>query len=568
MAKPKTTTSKKSGQPRRAPAKANQQDRPSPSTQKANISFPIVAIGASAGGLRAFEQFFRNMPSDSGIAFVLIPHLDPDHVSMLPDLLRKYTRMPVIQAEDKMKVQADRIHVIAPNKEMAIMNGTLLLTKLPVERGLRLPIDTFFKSLAESHREKAVCIILSGNGMDGTLGLKAIKAQGGMAIAQDIASAEYDSMPRSAIDTGMVDYILPPEKMPEQLMRHVTEAYPQQPSKAVPLAGTPPDTLQKILDLLRTQTGHDFSSYKKNTICRRIERRMSGQQIETAASYLRLLQQNPQEVAVLFKDLLIGVTNFFRDPGAFEKLKEKMGEWLANKPKDYLVRVWAPGCSSGEEVYSIAMILKECCDDLKRNYKAQIFGTDIDEDAIEVARAGLYPLSVADDVTPERLKRFFIKEEDSYRIKKEIREMAVFAVQDIIRQPPFTKLDLLCCRNLLIYLDPVLQKKLLPLFHYALKPGAILFLGTSESVSNFTDLFSVLDKKFKLFKRKESQFANGAILEFPVDYTARRGGVVPAGHETKGGPTGFIPTVAERTLLESYAPPCVLINSNGEILYT
>jgi two-component system CheB/CheR fusion protein len=533
-----------------------------------NTSFFIVALGASAGGLKAFEQFFSNMPSNSGMAFVLVPHLDPGHVSMLPDLLRQYTRMRVVQVEDQMKVQVNRVHIIPPNKEMAIRNGILLLTNPADAHGPRLFIDPFFRSLAETQKEKAIGIIFSGNGMDGTLGLKAIKAEGGMAMAQEIASAEYDSMPKNAIETGIVDYILPPEKMPQQLIRYVEHAYSQQAPKAGSLEETQPEALQKILRLLRTQTGHDFSSYKKNTICRRIERRMNVHQIENAASYLRLLQQNSQEVAVLFKELLIGVTNFFRDREAFEKLKQKMGEWLADKPKDYRVRVWAPGCSSGEEVYSIAIILKECFGDLKRSYKAQIFGTDIDEDAIEAARAGYYPSSIASDVAPKRLKSFFVKEGDSYRIKKEIRKMVVFAVQDVIRHPPFTKLDLLSCRNLLIYLDPELQKKLLPLFHYALKPGGILFLGNSESVGNFIDLFSVLDKKSKLFKRKESAFSTEAVLQFPVDHTRQETGTFSTRQDVKGGRALFIPALAEKTLLETYAPACVLITSNGEILYT
>ena len=424
------------------PAKKSAKRRPSRESgnpNKGNLSsedksklFPIVGIGASAGGLKAFEQLFTNVPADSGVAFVLVPHLDPTHVSMLPDLLKKYTKMPVIQCEDGMKVQPNRVHVILPNTEMAIMHGTLLLQKLKEPRGLRHPIDTFFRSLAEDQRDRAIGIVLSGNGTDGTLGLKAIKAEFGMAMVQDPSSAEYEGMPSSAVETGLADYILVPEKMPQQLLAYVKRAV----SRRVPITGSTaekfPESLTKIFQLLRSRTGHDFSFYKKNTICRRIERRMSVQQIEKLSEYASYLERSPREITMLFKELLIGVTNFFRDPQAFEVLSScVLSDVLANKPKDYTVRVWVPGCSSGEEVYSIAIVLRECMAKLKRNFKVQIFGTDIDGDTINAARAGLYPASIAADMTPYRLKRFFVPEESAFRIKKEIREMVVFAVQDV-----------------------------------------------------------------------------------------------------------------------------------------
>ena len=537
-------------------------NKPSPKAESGG--FPIVAMGASAGGLKAFEQFFANMPPESGVGFVLVPHLDPSHASMLPDLLRKYTKMAVLQAEDGMKVQRDRVHVLPPNTEMVIMHGTLLLKKLKEPRGLRLPIDTFFRSLAEDQRDKAIGIILSGNGTDGTLGLRAIKGELGMAMAQDASSAEYDSMPRSAIETGMVDYILAPDKMPAQLVTYVKRLVSGRYPRIVAGVERAPESLQKIFHLLRSGTGHDFSFYKKNTLCRRIERRMSVHQIERLPDYASYLERNPQEVTSLFKELLIGVTNFFRDSQAFEALSRcLMSDVLADKSKDDAVRIWVPGCSSGEEVYSIAIILRECMDKLKKNFKVQIFGTDIDGDAIDMARAGLYPASIVADVTPERLKRFFVAEGGAFRIKKEIREMAVFAIQDVLKDAPFTKLDLLSCRNLLIYLDVELQKKLLPLFHYTLRPDGMLLLGSSEGINGFTDLFSLLDKKWKLFKRRPTAASAEAVVPFPAS-SPQPEPPRPSGTARKS----TVLDVAQKLLIEAYAPPCVFIDANGEILYT
>jgi two-component system, chemotaxis family, CheB/CheR fusion protein len=541
------------------------QNKSAEDTQK---TLPIVGIGASAGGLKAFEQFFENMPPDNGIGFVLIPHLDPGHVSMLPDLLRKHCQMPVLQAQDSMTVRGDCVHVIPPNREMVIMHGKLLLKAPSEPRGLRLPINTFFRSLAEDQKDMAICVILSGNGTDGTLGLKAIKAETGMAMVQDPSSAEYDGMPRSAIETGMVDYILTPDKMGAHLVAFFKHQISRRVAGYVSGVDRLPESLQKIFHLLRTTTGHDFTYYKKNTICRRIERRMGVHEIERVADYVSYLEHNPQEVAILFKEILIGVTNFFRDPKAFQALSERLlADVLAEKPRDYSVRVWVPGCSSGEEVYSIAIILRECMDKLKKNFKVQIFGTDIDTDGIDTARAGLYPASIVSDVTPERLKRFFVAEGDSLRIKKEIREMAVFAVQDILKDPPFTKLDLLSCRNLLIYLDAELQKKLLPLFHYVLKPDGILFLGTSESVDGFTDLFSLVDKKWKLFRRRASSAAAESIVQFPTAPLQLQGALSSAANQSKPKRESAIFEVAQKFLVETYAPPGVFVDANGQVVY-
>ncbi len=405
--------------------------------------FPIVGIGASAGGLEAFEQFFKHMPSNAGIAFVLIPHLDPSHASMMTDLIRRFTKMDVVEGEDGMQVQPDHVYVIPPNRNISIFHKTLQLSIPGDPRGLRMPIDFFFRSLAEDQGEKAICIILSGTGADGTLGLRAINGGGGMSMVQDPASAKYDGMPGSAIKTGLTDFILPVEKMPEQLIGYVSRFYQKAAKQPPQLPAKTPGAMQKIFMLLRSKTGHDFSLYKKNTIHRRIEKRMSVHQFEDASQYVRHLQDHPDEVKLLFKELLIGVTNFFRNAEAFDILRKKiLPKMLSEMSENYELRVWTPGCSTGEEVYSIAMVIREYMDELKHNFKVQIFGTDIDEEAITRARSGLYPGNIGLDVNPQRLKRFFIREENEYRVRKEIREDVVFAVQNVIKDPPFTRLVL------------------------------------------------------------------------------------------------------------------------------
>jgi two-component system, chemotaxis family, CheB/CheR fusion protein len=538
-----------------------------PPLENKQRNFLIVGIGASAGGLKAFEHFFSKMTPDSGMAFILIPHLDPSHVSMLPELLRKYTEMAVLEANDGTKVESNTIYIIPRNKKMAIKHGALVLTEPTEPRGLRLPIDTFFRSLAEDQRSDAIGVILSGTGTDGTMGLKAIKDAGGLVIAQNLASAEFDGMPRSAIETGLVDYVLAPEKIAEQLLNYAKGSRPQRRGATTTLSDKSPGTLEEICHVLRSQTGHDFSAYKKSTIGRRIARRMSIHQIENPSDYLRLLEQNAQEAAALCKDLLIGVTDFFRDPEAFKVLSRVLKGMLAKKPKDYTVRVWVPGCSSGDEVYSIGIILRECMDALKKHFNVQIFGTDIDTDAIETARAGIYPANIVKDVAPARLTRFFLDQSDGYHIKKEIREMAIFSIQDLIKDPPFTKLDLLSCRNVFIYLDSELQKRLLRLFHYALRRDGILFLGASETIGGYVDLFAERNKRWKIFKRRDSKQVIGANLPFPLEPSRREPEIGPRAQSKEGHET-WISGVAEKLLLDRYVPPCVLINKSGNILYT
>jgi two-component system CheB/CheR fusion protein len=536
--------------------------------------FPIVGIGASAGGLAAFEAFFSGMPADTdpGMAFVLVQHLAPDHKSILTDLIRRYTRMQVFEVEDGMEINPNCAYIIPPNRDMAFLNGTLQLLEPSAPRGQRLPIDFFFRSLAHDQRERAICIVLSGTGSDGTLGVRAIKGEGGMVMAQNPDSTEYDGMPRSAIATGLVDYELPPAEMPAQLISYVAHAFgnPLRPASAP--APKAENALKKIFILLRAQTGHNFSQYKPSTINRRIERRMAVHQIETLDGYVKYLQQIPAEVEVLFRDLLIGVTSFFRDPEAFKALEEQaIPKLFAGKPAGGVVRVWSTGCSTGEEAYSIAILLQERLEALKQSYKVQIFATDIDSQAIVTGRAGLYPASIAADISPERLARFFVAESDggAYRIHKSIRDILVFSEQDVIKDPPFSKLDLISCRNLLIYMSGDLQKKLIPLFHYALNPGGMLFLGTSETVGEFGDLFSALDRKSKLYQRKQdfhsAQRAAMGMLFPPI--MAKEEAVPRAAGKAAGLKKLPLRELTEQVILQQVAPAGALVNGHGDILY-
>jgi two-component system CheB/CheR fusion protein len=427
-------------------------------------NFPVAGLGASAGGLAAFEAFFSGMPPDElpGMAFVLIQHLAPDHKSLLAELIRRCTRLPVFEVEDGMVVESNCVYVIPPSYDMAFLNGVLQLLEPTAPRGQRMPIDFFFRSLAQDQRERAIGIVLSGTGSDGTLGLRAIKAEGGLAMAQTPESADFDGMPRAALATGLIDYELPPIEMVPQLMAYVVRAFGRLGRGRSERAVKSENELKKIFILLRTQTGHDFSQYKPSTIHRRIDRRMAVQQIEMLASYVRYLQRTPQEVEALFCDLLIGVTSFFRDSESFLVLESLViPKLFEDKENGTPLRVWVVGCSTGEEAYSIAMLLVEWKEAFRVNVNIQLFATDIDSRAINTARLGRYPASVAADMSPQRFARFFTPEADggSVRIHKSIRDLLVFSEHDLIKDPPFSRLDLVTCRNLLIYMDADLQKR-------------------------------------------------------------------------------------------------------------
>ncbi|TRW89659.1 chemotaxis protein CheB [Candidatus Methylobacter oryzae] len=530
---------------------------------KQSENFPIAGLGASAGGLEALEQFFHHIPADTGMAFVLISHLDPTHASILTEILQRTTSMQVLEAQDQMQVIPNCVYVIPPNRDMTIFKGALQLTLPAVPHGQRMPIDTFLRSLAEDQAEKTIGIVLSGTGTDGTLGLRAILGAGGITLAQEPSTAKFDGMPVSAIQAGYVTHILPVEKMPEVLLSGILSQIPQAaPSPPIALSG-----INHILMQLRTAIGHDFSLYKKSTITRRIQRRMSQNGIEDTETYARYLKEHPSETTALFKELLINVTNFFRDPEAFVTLKQDiLPALLADKPDNYVFRIWVAGCATGEETYSIAMVLREVMDKSRREIKVQLYSTDLSEDTIAVARAGLYPPNISVDVTPERLRRFFVKEERGYRIKKEIREMVVFAVQNIIKDPPFTKLDLLSCRNLMIYLEPELQNRLIPAFHYALKPGGVLFLSPSESIGNHTDLFTPLNRKWKFYRTIPSPASTHAVLASNVTWATE------STHKTQENITKVtgesnLAELTRRILLQSYAPAAAVTDTKGHILY-
>lgn len=523
-------------------------------------AFPTIGIGASAGGLDAIGSFFDAMPAEfPDMAFVVVSHLDPTHSSILPELLQKHTQMAVHPVKDSMQIQPHRVYVIPPDRDLRIENGKLRLTQFHASSSPRAPINHFFRSLAEQLAERAVGIILSGMGSDGTIGIQSIKGELGMVMVQDPASAKYDGMPQSAIYTGLADFVLPPEEMPEQLIRYVDRMLKGEP---VPAEKMPSNVLKKIHGILRTGTGHDFSYYKNSTVQRRIGRRMNIHGIENPSEYDRYLQNDPREATALIKELLIGVTSFFRDPAAFEALKKTgLPQLVENVPEGDTLRAWVAGCATGEEAYSLAVICREYLGEHRPDMDIQIFATDLDEDAVQRARTGLYAGDIAADVDPRRLKMFFKKDNHAYRVRAGIRETIVFAKQSVIKDPPFTKLDLICCRNLLIYLDTKLQKRLLPLFHHSLNPKGILFLGTSETIGEFTTLFSSLNDKWRIYQRKAGTHSQ---LQ-PIDFSFP----LP-----KHGPQGVpikkqmdITTLAEKTLLDVHTPPGMIIDANGDIRY-
>ena len=528
--------------------------------------FPIVGIGASAGGLEALDQFLRNVPADSGMAFVIVQHLDPMRRGVMPELLQRVTRMKVVQVKDRTRVRPDCVYVIPPNKDLSLLHGVLHLLAPAGARGLRLPIDFFLRSLAQDQQEHSVGVILSGMGSDGTLGLRAIKERAGVVLVQDPATAKYDSMPRSAIEAGLADIVAPADELPGKMLAYLKRTPPIARTEEA-LEAKAQNALEKVVVLLRAHTGNDFSFYKRNTLYRRIERRMGIHQISKMPAYVRYLQENSQELNLLFKELLIGVTNFFRDPAAWEQLRTQVvPALLADRPPGQAIRAWVPGCSTGEEAYSLAIVLREALDELKpkRNLQIQIFATDLDKDAIEKARQGVFPSNISADVSEARLKRFFAKEQAGYRVRKEIRELVIFAPQNLILEPPFTKLDILSCRNLLIYLTPEVQKKLIPLFHYSLNPGGILFQGSAETIGDFTSLFTPLVGKSRIFRRKESVLRPEQIA-FPSSFSASR----PAGTEARLAikPPTSLQSLADELVLQRYAPPAVLTNDLGDIFY-
>jgi two-component system CheB/CheR fusion protein len=532
------------------------------------VDFPVAGIGASAGGLEALEAFLAPMPLDTGMAFVVIQHLSPKHKSLMAEILQRITPMKVTQIEDGMRIEPNRVYLNVPDKETALFNSVFQLTDPVSREGFRLPIDYFFRSLAEDHAERAICVILSGTGSDGTLGLKAIKEKGGMSMAQEEHQAKYAGMPQSAIETGLVDLVLPVEKMSKELIAYVKHPYVKNRLKSNRIVeDTKEAFFQKILMLIRSSAGVDFTHYKRSTISRRIERRMAVHQLDHMGTYFRFLTERQAEVQVLFKDLLIGVTSFFRDPQAFEILaKRVIPRLLEQKQVDAPLRIWVPGCSTGEEAVSIAVLMEEAVSKSNRHCDVQIFATDLDPDAIEYARAGKYTGNIVADVPAELLEKYFVKEEGKgYRTSKKIRTMIVYALQNLIADPPFSKLDLISCRNLLIYLDTSLQQKIFPIFYYALNQDGYLFLGSSESIGKFSDLFSPVDSRWNIYERKGPIVQKSSIPPLPppqfvtllADWVGRK--------STQGEID--IRELAEKRIIAQYSPPCVFLDAHYNILY-
>jgi two-component system CheB/CheR fusion protein len=533
----------------------------------ADAPFPIVGIGASAGGLEALEQFFRHAPAAARIAFVVVQHLDPEHRGAMVELLQRTTPMPVVQVEDGQNAEPDHVYVIPPGMEMSLLQGRLHLLPLPEPRGLNLPIDCFFRSLAADREQASIGVVLSGMGSDGTLGLRAIKEKAGAAFVQSLTSAKFTGMPGSAIQAGLADVVAPAEELPERIvafLRHAPYFSPRRDDAGESHHGA----LEKALVVLRAHTGNDFSLYKRSTVQRRIERRMALHQIGRIADYVRYLRENGAEVDLLFKELLIGVTTFFRDPDAWEQVRAAvLAELLPVREKGGVVRIWVPACSTGEEAYSLAMVFRLAIEQFQpaRNIAVQIYATDLDKEAVDHARLGLYPSNVAADVPADYLRKFFVLEDDKYRVRKEIRETIVFAPQNVVTDPPFTRMDLVSCRNLLIYLSPDLQKSVIQLFHYALNPGGFLFLGPAETVGSPSGLFAEVSGKGRLYRRLEGTVRGALEFSRPVAPALDR--IEPSQKRVAASEPASLESVAARLIVERFSPPAVLTTEAGDILY-
>jgi two-component system, chemotaxis family, CheB/CheR fusion protein len=528
------------------------------------LKFYKVGIGASAGGLEALEQFLSNVSDTSGMAYIIVQHLDPTHKGMLPELLQRISKMKVSQVKNRTVLVPNCVYVIPPNKTMSISKGVLHLRKPLLGRGQQLPIDLFFRSLSEDQEEHAVGVILSGMGSDGSLGLRAIKEKKGIAIVQEPGTAKFDSMPRNAIDYVAADIVAAPNEIPSRLaeiLKHIPLLRAD-----LNLGTKDKSSLEKIINLLRAYTGNDFSLYKKNTVYRRIERRMTIHKIDKIGSYVVFLNNNPKEIEILFKELLIGVTSFFRDAIVWENLKDNIiPDLLSRREPGSILRAWVPGCSTGEEAFSLAIVFKEALDKInpQGGFFLNIFATDLDNEAIEIARKGIFPESISENISDERLRRFFVKTDDGYSVTSEIREKIVFAQHNIIMHPPFTKIDILSCRNLLIYMEPELQKKILGLFYYSLNPEGIMVLGTSETLGTQSQFFTPLDLKWKIFKRAIN-LTTPDLFELPVPF--RKAKSINADKMVSSGSIQNIQTLADQVML-NYSPAGVLVNETGDILY-
>lgn len=529
----------------------------------------IVGVGASAGGLEPLEQFVAGIPAASGLACVIVQHMDPTHKALLGELLQRVTAMPVHEVTEAQRIEPDTVYVIPPNTELTIVGGTLHLAKPSQLRGRRLPIDVLFSSLAQELGDRAIGVVLSGMGSDGTLGLQAIKTQGGMTLAQQPGSAQFDAMPKNAIASGCVDVVALPGEMPARILGIAGMQAAGGP--ALPESAHDAAALAHILELLHERTRHDLADYKPNTLVRRIGRRMAVHSMDTMAAYAAFLHENSQELDLLFKEMLIGVTTFFRDPEIWQELSDQVLPVLLARHAagGGPLRAWVAGCSTGEEAYSLAIAFVEAIESEPRHADCtlQIFATDLNADAIATARSGRFAKAIVQDLTPERLARFFTQRPDGYLIDKRIRDMVLFAQHDVIIDPPFTRLDILSCRNLMIYFSAVLQRRLVPLFHYSLRPGGALMLGNSETVGRAQALFIPLAPKSRLFWRGDNAGAVDAVVfpthRRPASRSATQESTLPA----LNPPPANLQSVADQLILQTVAPPAVLVNEGGDIVY-
>jgi len=533
----------------------------------------IVGLGASAGGLDALEIFLGATPPDSGMAYVVVQHMAPTHKTMLSTLLQRVTTMPVHEAMEAMVIEPDHVYVIAPDSELTVMEGRLHVGHSPEPRGMRLPIDVLFGSLAKDQGEHAIGVVLSGMGADGSHGLQAIKMRGGLALAQLPESAQFDSMPKNAIASGCVDIVASPADMPARILQVVKPRTARPPPSQAPQAAQQGhgNALETILAMLRDRSKHDLSLYKSSTLLRRIDRRVAVHSLDSMAAYADFLTHNPQELDILFAEMLIGVTSFFRDPGLWNELKDKvLPELIARRGDAPHLRAWIVGCSTGEEAYSLAMLFQEVCDALPHaaSCSLQIFATDLNAEAISVARKGVYPAKAVEHLSPRRLARFFTKQEGSVQIDKGIRNMVLFAQHDVILDPPFTKLDILSCRNVLIYFNSELQHRLIPLFHYSLRPGGVLALGGSETVGRSQSLFTPQTPKTGLYLRSEHAL-HARSVDFPINrHVLGRPNAQEHIVSTPSKPhPANLQSLADQMLLQTLSPPAVLVNDEGDILY-
>jgi two-component system CheB/CheR fusion protein len=533
----------------------------------------VVGLGASAGGLEALQQFLAHVPPASGLAYIVVQHLDPTHKAMLTELLQRSTAMPVHEATGSMRVIPDAVFVIPPSTELTLVGGRLHLSEPAQPRGRRLPIDVLFSSLARDQGERAIGVVLSGMGSDGTVGLQAIKAAGGLTFAQEPASAQFDSMPKSAIDAGACDIVAAAGELPHRILQVAAK----HPVTAHGTAATDQDSAQSlnaILRLLRERSKHDLTLYKITTVKRRIERRMGVHGLDTLTGYRQFVQENPQELDLLFKELLIGVTSFFRDPPLWQELKDTvLPALLARRTPGTPMRAWVVGCSTGEEAYSLAMAFREVADKQPNPdaWTLQIFASDVNADAIAVARTGQFSPNIAVDVAPERLSRFFNAVRDGYLIGQQIRQTILFAQHDVTLDPPFTRIDILSCRNLMIYFNAALQQRVLPLFHYVMRPGGVLILGGSETVGRSLSLFTSLDSKSRIYMRSAAAAAAAAAaanLDFPINrsLSMRATALEPNVSQPINRQANLL-SLANQVLLQEFSPPAVLVTEQGDVIY-